>query len=401
MGQAAARYHRSVRPMRVLVVSIPGAGHLNPVLPLVEALLTQGDRVVVAAGIDPAGVVAGSGAEFRQAGHSETDWFETFRSRVRGFPGDGLPPARINHYFLPRLFGEIAAPDMIDDVLACGRELRPDVLVFETSAFAGPLAAEILGVPGVHHLISPMLPREVMELANDAVCPLWRSFGCDAPVLGGMYRGITIAVAPPSLEAETLPSGECLPMLSVPPPRPALESSRRPLVYATLGTFFGMNIDVLRAVLDGLAEEDLDVVMTVGSEQNPAGLDPVPANARVERFIPQAELLPRCAAVVHHGGSGTTLGSLAHGIPQVVIPQGADNFINGDLLSAAGVARSLLPADVSATAVRDAVRAILGDPSYAASARRLAREMGALLSPSDVARMLRDRVLGEGTRARP
>ncbi len=390
----AEGYHPAVRRMKILVVSIPGAGHVNPVLPLVEALLAQGDTVVVAAGVDPAGVVARIGAAFRQAGHGETDWFDTLRSRVRGFPGDGLPPTRINHYFLPRLFGEIAAPDMIDDVIACGRELQPDVVVYETYAFAGPLAAEILGVPGIHHLISPMVPREVMELANDAVSPLWRSFGCAAPVLGGMYRGITIAVAPPSLDAEPLPSGECLRMLSVPPPQPAAESSGRSLVYATLGTFFGMNVQVLRAILDGLADQDVDVVMTVGSDQDPAGLDPVPANARVERFIPQTELFPRCAAVVHHGGSGTMLGSVAHGLPQLVIPQGADNFINGDLIAAAGAGRSLLPGEVSAPAVREAVRMILADPDYAASARRLAGEMAGLPSPAEVARTLRQRVLG-------
>jgi UDP:flavonoid glycosyltransferase YjiC (YdhE family) len=77
-----------------------------------------------------------------------------------------------------------------------------------------------------------------------------------------------------------------------------------------------------------------------------------------------------------------------------VIPQGADNFINGDLLAAAGAGRSLLPGDVSAPAVRDAVRTILADPDYAASARRLAGEMADLPSPAEVAHTLRQRVLG-------
>jgi len=108
-----------------------------------------------------------------------------------------------------------------------------------------------------------------------------------------------------------------------------------PCVYLTLGTMFG-NSEVFRTALAGLAEERVEVVVTVGADSDPAALGPVPANARVERYIPQAELLPRCSVVVHHGGSGTMYGSLAHGIPQVVLPQGADNFVNGWLLESCG-----------------------------------------------------------------
>jgi len=369
---------------------------VNPLLPLAEALLAQGDRVVVATRADPVGDLARSGVEVWRAGHGEMDWFDTLRGRVRGFPGDGLAPKRINHYFVPRLFAEIGTADMIDDVLACGRELQPDVVIFETYAFAGPVAAQVLDVVGVHHLIGSMLAHDVMELVNDAVCPLWRSFGCEAPVHAGMYGGISIAVVPPSLEVVTAPAGEWLAMRPVPMPRQSVGSSGPPRVYATLGTFFGGNVDVFRAMLDGLAGENVEVVVTVGADQDPGRLDPVPVNARVERFIPQAELLPTCSAVIHHGGSGTMLGSLAHGLPQVVVPQGADNFINGELLARAGAARVLLPGEVSAGHVRDAVRSILEVPSYAQAALRLAGEMAGMATPADVARTLRERLAGAG-----
>jgi UDP:flavonoid glycosyltransferase YjiC (YdhE family) len=375
--------------MNVLVVCVAGAGHVNPLLPLAEALLRQGDRVVFATGEDPGGAIAHSGAELWPAGHGEMDWFATLRSRVRGSPGDGLAPGRINHYFLPRLFAEIAAADMIDDVIGCGRRQRPDLVVFESYAFAGPLAAELLGVPAVHHLISPMLPHDVVELANDALCPLWRSFGLDAPEYGGLYRGTTIEVTPPSLEALRLPGGRSIPMRPVPMPERTARSATLPRVYATLGTFFGGNADVFRCVLDGLADEAVEVMVTVGIDQDPGRLAPVPANARVERFVPQAELLPRCSAVIHHGGSGTMLGSLAHGLPQVVIPQGADNFVNGELLARSGAGRVLVPGDVSPGQVRDALRCVIHDPSYAEAAERLAGEMALMAGPEDVARTLK------------
>jgi UDP:flavonoid glycosyltransferase YjiC (YdhE family) len=380
--------------MNILVVSVPASGHLNPLLPLVDAFLAQGDRVVVATGSDPGGAVARSGAEFWPAGHGEMDWFATVQSRVRGFPGDGLAPERINYYFVPRLFADIAAIDMIDDVLACGRQLGPDLVLFETYAFAGPLAAVLLGVPGVHHLIGPMLPHAVLELANDALSPLWRSFGRDAPGYGGVYSGITIELSPPSLQALQIPSGERLELRPAPLPEREATASSPPLVYVTLGTFFGGNLDVFRTVLAGLAAEALEVVVTVGADQDPAALAPLPANARVEPFIPQADLLPRCSAVVHHGGSGTMFGSLAHGVPQVVIPQGADNFINGGLLAAAGAGKVLEPGEVTPERVRDALRSVLEEGSYADAARRLATEVAAMPASAEVAQMLLSRFGG-------
>ena len=378
--------------MKILAVATAGAGHVNPVLPLVRAIVAQDHDVTFACGEDPGGVIAKSGAEYRRVGHKEMDWFDTFRSRVRGFPGDGLAPERINHYFVPRLFAEIAAGDMIDDLLDVGRDFAPDLILFETYAFAAPLAAEELGVPAVHHLISPMLPHEVMELANDSLCPLWRSFDHDAPGWGGLYRGLTIEVAPPSLEPLSIPDGESTALRPAPLPRRPRERSDRQVVYVTLGTFFGGNTHVFRAVLDGLAGEDLEVVVTVGADNDPAELGSVPDNVQVERYIPQADLLPRCSLVVHHGGSGTMFGALAHGVPQLVIPQGADNFVNADHVERAGVGLSIRADDLQPAEVRRCVRAVLDNGSFAAKAAQVEREVAAMPGADEVASRLITRI---------
>ena len=103
---------------------------------------------------------------------------------------------------------------------------------------------------------------------------------------------------------------------------PMTFQSVRPIVYVTFGTLFNANLDLFRLALAALADEPVEVVMTVGHDHDPAELAPFPANARVERFIPQAELLPSCSVIVHHSGAGTTFGALAHGVPQVILPQG-------------------------------------------------------------------------------
>ena len=377
--------------MRVLAVAVPAAGHVNPLLPLVDALVAQGDEVVVAAGEDPGGAIARTGATHVVAGGTELRWIEALRARVRGFPGDGLAPERINHYFVPRVFADIAAVDMIDDVVACARRFAPDLVMFETYAFAGPLAAAIIDAPPVHHLISPMLPHDVMELVNDALSPLWRSFDLHVPGYGGIYQGLTIEVAPPSLEPLSVPAGERIGLRPAPAPLRPAEPSEPPLVYVTLGTFFGGNTEVFGAVLEGLTGENVEVVVTVGADNDPSLLGPVPGNVRVERYIPQAELLPGCSVVIHHGGSGTMFGALAHGVPQVVIPQGADNFVNGEHVERCGVGLAILPADLNPDEVRRCVRAVLGDAAFTTKAAELAREVAAMPDANEVARELADR----------
>ena len=92
--------------------------------------------------------------------------------------------------------------------------------------------------------------------------------------------------------------------------------------------------------------------MTTGRDVDPASVGPVPARVRVERFVPQAHVFPLCVAVVAHGGSGTTLGALAHGLPLLLVPQGADQFDNAARCERAGAAIVLRPDELTADAVR-------------------------------------------------
>jgi MGT family glycosyltransferase len=147
--------------------------------------------------------------------------------------------------------------------------------------------------------------------------------------------------------------------------------------------------NVFRDILTGLSDEPVDVIVTVGRDRDPAELEPIPPNARVERFIPQADLLSRCAVVVHHGGAGTTFGCFTHGVPQVVIPQGADNFINAAMVERAGVGLTLLPDDVNPTSIRDAVVAILRDGQFEDVAGRIADEIALMPDSDEVAQQLR------------
>jgi MGT family glycosyltransferase len=191
------------------------------------------------------------------------------------------------------------------------------------------------------------------------------------------------------LEIDQTEYGDRLFLKPAPSPAHVRSVPDRPLVYATLGTAMNTATNVFRDILTGLSDEPVDVIVTVGRDRDPDELEPIPPNARVERFIPQADLLSRCAVVVHHGGAGTTFGCFTHGVPQVVIPQGADNFINAAMVERAGVGLTLLPDDVNPTSIRDAVVAILRDGQFEDVAGRIADEIALMPDSDEVAQQLR------------
>jgi UDP:flavonoid glycosyltransferase YjiC (YdhE family) len=380
-----------------VVTCLPQAVHITPVLPLAEALAAQGDEVVVASGPEAQDSVEARGLAFRPVVPGFGQWFESLRLRTRGTPGDGLAPERVETYFIPRLFGEIGTALMVDGLAEACRDLSPDVLVFDPFAFAAPLVGQLLGIPVVQHSIGPFSDAPVLDLVADAVSPIWREFGLDVPPAAGIYEGTTLAVCPPSLDpaaasvdgvqrlrpvAPALPP-EAAPALPFELPRPG-----DPLVYLTLGTFSNAPAQ-FRLLLDALAGEAVNVVATVGRDNDPADLAPWPANAVLERFIPQRDVLPHCAAAVHHAGAGTAFGILAHGLPSVALPQSADNFRIGQRLADAGAARTLMPDAAIPAAVGAALQDVMAEPRYAQAARGLAAEIAAMPSAAEVARGLR------------
>ena len=117
--------------------------------------------------------------------------------------------------------------------------------------------------------------------------------------------------------------------------------------------------------------------------------------------FPLAALLPRCDAVLCHAGSGTTLAALTAGLPLVLVPDGADQFVNAESCRKAGVARTLTPDRTTPAAVRDAVTAVLSTNSgERAAARQVAREISAMPAAAAVARQLEELVTAkQGHRA--
>lgn len=162
--------------------------------------------------------------------------------------------------------------------------------------------------------------------------------------------------------------------------RPAwLETIEKPAVLVTTSSEYQADEALLRAALQGLANEPFSVVATVPAAESGSpgadrssgteGFGELPANARVERFVPHGLVLERAAVAITHGGMGSTQKALSKGVPVVVVPFGRDQHEVAARVVAADAGVKLSPKKLTPDSLRGAVREALGK---ADGARRVA-----------------------------
>jgi MGT family glycosyltransferase len=173
----------------------------------------------------------------------------------------------------------------------------------------------------------------------------------------------------------------------------------RPLVYASFGSVVGVNefaAGLYRAVGDAVRELPIRVLLTVGKRFDISSLGAVPPNVHVEPWVPQGDVFPHARAVVCHGGSGTMLGALGAGLPQVIVPFFADQPENARRVAETGAGVVVSPAEETWTPtptldpapLQAAIEAVLADGRYQRAARGIARELRALPSIDDSVELL-------------
>jgi hypothetical protein len=371
-------------------------GVLGPFIPLGQALIKQGDELIIATGHDLPTRAGTNGMRFVPAGMSAMDGAVAAmgEAEVQAAP----PGDRIR--FPAAMFGAVIPASKLPALRTLAASWRPDLIVHPPVDLAGPLLAAELGVPSVCYGFGQPFDANVLKAMAVRVSPMWEAAALAPDSYGGIYRGLYLDPCPPSLggvDAE-VPAAEGVQRIrpEVPGdlvaalPGWARELGNRPVVYVSLGTAPQFNQPAsFKPLLAGLAGTEVEVVVTVSRLHDPAALGELPPTVHVEQWLPLAPLLTHCDAVVCHAGTGTTLASLAAGLPLVLIPQGADQFDNARACQRAGAAQVLLGDQVTPEAVREAIDAVLPDASpERTAARGLAAEIASMPSSSEVAHTL-------------
>ena len=370
--------------MRVVFTTQPGVGHFHPQVPLIHALADAGHDVAVACARPFVPVVEASGAHAFAAG---LDWdlaggpAKTFPEAARFPPG----PHRAA-YVLSQVFAGVTAERMAEGVLTRAAGWPFDLVVRETMEFGGYLAAETLGLP---HAVVQTTPhrRSVLSSIREPLNAHRARLGLSPdPDLSSLTRYLHLSVRPASLQGTPLvPNSHSYsaPVFdrSITHAAPAWVDAPMgsPVIFATLGTVANQYDQGLLATILAAAEPIAGtLVLAVGPDTDPATFGPQPDHIHIERYVPQSLVFPRCDLVIAHGGSGTMMSSLAHGVPMVLIPIAADQPDNAAVVAAHGLGAVVGREERTVTAIREAIRAVLGQPSYRQAAERMRDEMAAL-----------------------
>jgi UDP:flavonoid glycosyltransferase YjiC (YdhE family) len=371
---------------RILVAAFGDAGHAFPAIALARTLAARGHRVVV-------------------------ETWEQWREQVTG---EGLEFAAAQEY---RAFAGIVEPDAsVPSIAAAARalmpllaDLEPDVVVSDILTSAPSLAAELAGVrratliPHVYPVGDPGLPFFGFgaQPSRTAVGrALWRrgaglfEIGLDRGLrehnetraeLGlaaatehhaGISADLAIVATFPQLEyTRSWPAGVEVtgPMFfEMPYPDVELPPGDDPLVVVAPSTSKDERLQLIRATLEGLADEPVRVLATTNMRGAAGPPLDVPANATVVSWASYSQVMAAADLVICHGGHGTVARSLASGAPVLSCGSAGDMAENGARVAWAGAGLAMPRRVAKPGPVRWAARRILGDERFADRAREIA-----------------------------
>jgi len=410
---------------KIIIMSIPGHGHVNPTLPVVQELIQRGHQVIYYNTAEFAEKIERSGAEFRAYPEPVPTSAEISRLLSKG------NMVRVT-LMLFRMSEHLVA-FMLDEL----RREQPNAVIHDSLALWASISATRLGMPrvtSITHFVfdgvkSRRTKREWFYLLR-TVLPLLPSFVRTRRRLTRRYGREIFPkgpIFPLRGDLNILFTAECLQPASTliddsfryvgPSINGAVRGDgdfpfdqlvRRPLVYISLGTVHSTDTGFYHKAFRAFADHPGQFVLSVGAHTRLEDLQPIPANFIVRHHVPQLEILQQADVFVTHGGMNSVHEALYFGVPLVVIPHQFEQLFNGRVVESksAGVLLAEKPpfGRVSAQELRAAVDRVLAASAYRENARIVSEELAAtggyLLAADEIERLVqpliepRQRIIG-------
>jgi UDP:flavonoid glycosyltransferase YjiC (YdhE family) len=383
------------------------AGHVLPLAPFGHACLRAGHDVLVAAQRQHEGNVVRAGLAFAPVAEPPDDQWMPL---LADFAQLGIDES--NARMLGEYFAQHDTRAALPGLRAIVERWQPDIIVRESWEYASTLVAEMHGVPlarvglglaGVEELGVRTAAPGLSQVRVEAGLPADPSGDRlrEAPCLTVVPEPLDDVAEAPSARihrfAHAVPAGAT----ALEPLPDWWSGSDDPLVYLTFGSVAAARHlpyfpALYRAAIDVLARLPVRLLVTIGADRDPSVLGKLPPNVHVEHWVAQDAIARHAAAIVCHGGYGSTLGALGHAVPLVVLPLfSIDQWANAAAVARAGAGIALdadrstrrvleLPPASTLDALGRAVERVLGEVSYRRAAERIAAAMRGL-PPIDAA----------------
>jgi len=390
--------------MRIALAVDGTRGDVQPMLALAERIQGAGHTVVVCGPPDAESDCRAQGVAFRPMGVDARQFLDQEAEGIaRGRLALAMAGTRYFRSTIDRQFDRL--PDATRDV---------DAIFGAGLCFAGASAAELHGIPYRMIAYCPVLlpsaehapfflptlrsPRWLNRLMWSAVVPAFsalvgieinrRRKRLGLPRVRQVYRHLLsrrpVLSADPSLAP--VPADCALPIDVIPYLHPrrgealpekleAFLAAGPPPVYVGFGSMTDPDPDATTAlILAAVERAGCRAVLSSGWARLGGG--PLPESVFRVGPVDHQRLFPRVAAVVHHGGAGTTTTSARAGVPQLLVPHGVDQFYWAARVQALGVAGPPVPRHrLRAARLGDALRAVLDNELLLPRAQELAEKV--------------------------
>jgi UDP:flavonoid glycosyltransferase YjiC (YdhE family) len=386
--------------MRLLITTRGSSGHLLPLAPIGHACVEAGHEVLVAAQEQHRANVERVGLPFAPLGDPpDEEWMPLLDEFGK------LDLDAANERMVGEFFAGIDVRAALPALRRIVEEWKPDLLLRESWEFGSTIVAERHGIPLARvGLGLTSIEDESIAVAAPILDPSRRDNGLALDPKGERLRQSHLfTLLPAAIDPAIATLAPIVHRFRdrAPESAPALPDlwpgNRDPLVYLTFGSVAaGAHLPyfpaLYRAAIEALAELPVRLLVTIGNDRRSEelGIDPLPANVRVEQWVSQDAVAPRAAAIVCHGGYGTTLNALTHGTPLVFLPLfSTDQWANAEAVARAGAGLALdaerrtrrvldLPSPQTLAQLRPALERVLDETAFEREAARVAESIRAL-----------------------
>jgi len=401
----------------ILFLGVPSFGHINPTIGLIAELVKRGERVTYFASAKFREPIEAAGAELKCYGE-DLDMFAV--------PRDGRAPAEPS----PRMRVLAAGPAIVSDILAQTRGRRFDCLIHSAAFPFADVVAQILGVPSVSSLgiflgldmfLSPA--RGPSHFIGTPLEPIYRgtaqalvdAYGIDMPedpIDLMLSKGDLNLVYTSRYFAGGLPYFDDSFLFIGPPVYDRKETTEFPLealdgksvLYISLGTVFsGFDQRLYGIFFD--AFRDWDGIVVLSAYKIDYTVFDIPSNFIISDYVPQNAVLKRATAAITHCGMNSLNDILAHQVPFVALPLGADQPLLAARAESLDATITLDATTLTPGQLSEAVAKVTSEPRYRAGMQRIVdsfAEAGGFPKAADaILDLVRTKSRGRHFRARP
>ena len=386
------------------MINLPVDGHLNPALEIARELARRGERVLAYAPERMSSRVREVGAQFRAFPY---EWNTVGSNLV----GDSTWQLRTAAACLPQLAAESADEHVdyviVDYLCAWGRLLAqhlslPSVVVHSTTPLAFSALARIPGrlITLLDLRLSPQRWRRFREFQHLAaeLASRWDVERLEHPIqlVLPRYGELHLVTTSALLHADSKGPdpryrfiGPCIRPAGVMTGDPLPPLTSDPLVYVSLGTLHNDRPEFYRACIRAYERAAFQVLINVGHRVDLRAFEPLPPHIHVVRHVDQIEVLNRAAVFVTHGGMNGLCEALLAGVPMLVYPQMADQYVAAKYVARSGAGLFLGFMRPRPTRLLGLTQRLIEEPEF----RHRCREIGARLGAERGARAAADLIL--------